>query len=176
MSCFGSLNLSERHENERVVTCPITDVSTSYTSVFGHLPGTLNRENYSVSQLLVEVSIGELIDKVTILQIKSERIKDRAKLINIHTELSLLNEVLEREVHSLGTITHLVDDLKKINEVIWDVEDSIRDLEKKQVFDEAFIKLARKVYHSNDRRAALKRDINLAMQSRIIEEKSYSQY
>lgn len=123
----------------------------------------------------VPVSWGELIDKITILEIKSERIEDAAKRANVDRELSLLRERLatapERdEVH------RLTGELKVVNLELWVIEDDIRDCERAADFGDRFVALARAVYHTNDKRAALKRALNEALGSAIVEEKSYRPY
>lgn len=123
----------------------------------------------------VPVSWGELIDKITILEIKSERIEDAAKRANVDRELSLLRERLatapERdEVH------RLTGELKAVNLELWVIEDDIRDCERAADFGDRFVVLARAVYHTNDKRAALKRALNEALGSAIVEEKSYRPY
>jgi len=116
------------------------------------------------------VSIGELVDKITILEIKSERIADPAKLANVARELTLLRATLGRVIDDAPDAIH---DLRKVNSALWDVEDDLRDLEAKGEFGDTFVELARSVYRLNDRRAALKRDINQACGSDLVEEKSY---
>lgn len=123
-------------------------------------------------EILAPISAGELIDKITILEIKAERITDAAKRANVLRELTALSAL--RDAHALGTLTALAASLKAVNETLWVVEDDLRDLEQAQRFDDRFIALARQVYVTNDRRAALKREINLAVGSAIIEEKSYA--
>jgi hypothetical protein len=130
----------------------------------------------SAGNLTVAVSPGELIDKITILEIKSERIEDPAKLANVRLELAALVTVRDREVAPSAELTGVVAELKEVNEGLWRIEDEIRDCERRQDFGPAFIALARSVYRQNDRRAALKRRINDLLCSRIIEEKSYRSY
>jgi hypothetical protein len=129
-----------------------------------------------MTDLLVPVSAGELLDKITILRIKSQRIHDAAKVANVRAELQLL----ERTWATLGTATQKVADderaLHLVNEQLWDIEDRIRDKEAVRGFDQDFIELARAVYHRNDERAAIKRRINAALGSSIVEEKSYKPY
>ena len=124
----------------------------------------------------VELSIGELIDKNSILQIKAERIIDRSKLENINKELDALMSLWKDSINSNSNIESEMNDLKAINEELWDIEDKIRDKERNQVFDEGFIELARAVYITNDKRADIKRIINSKTGSELIEEKSYSNY
>ena len=124
----------------------------------------------------VELAYGELLDKMTILQIKSERITDESKLSNVNKELNLLNELWKSDIKSSLDIVNEFSALKDINEKIWDIEDGIRDKERVKEFDQEFIELARSVYFSNDKRAEIKREINLKLGSDLLEEKSYSDY
>ena len=124
----------------------------------------------------VELSIGELIDKISILQIKAERIIDRSKLENINKELDVLMSLWKDSINSNNNLESEINDLKAINEELWDIEDKIRDKERNQVFDKGFIELARAVYITNDKRADIKRIINSKTGSELIEEKSYSAY
>ena len=124
----------------------------------------------------VEISIGEFFDKVTILEIKRERIQDADKLKNINNELDALNALLEQLPFSRDEVTNEVGELKAINEKLWVIEDDIRDKEAAKSFDQEFIELARSVYITNDRRSDVKRDINIKLGSSFIEEKSYEQY
>jgi tetratricopeptide (TPR) repeat protein len=126
------------------------------------------------SPLRVEVSAGELIDKITILEIKSERIGDTGKLENIRAELSTLVATAERCVRSSAELTALRDQLRSVNEALWTVENALRLCEQEDDFGSRFVELARSVYRHNDRRAALKRQISELLGSRIIEEKSYA--
>lgn len=129
-----------------------------------------------MTDLHVPISPGELLDKITILRIKSQRIDDAAKLTNVRLELDLL----ERTWATLGAATAQVaadeQALQAVNELLWDIEDRIRDKEAARCFDQDFIGLARAVYHRNDERAAIKKRINGALGSRIVEEKSYQPY
>jgi Family of unknown function (DUF6165) len=129
-----------------------------------------------MSLIAAPISHGELIDKVTILEIKSERIADPAKLANVRDELQLLNELWARDSASETDIAAERAELKRINEALWAIEDEIRVKEREQSFDSRFIELARAVYHTNDERAAIKRAINLKLGSRLVEEKSYQDY
>ena len=125
---------------------------------------------------MTEVQIGELIDKITILQIKKERIKDAAKLKNINAELDSLLATYKNEVPQSSEIEDLWQSLKTTNETLWVIEDDIRDKERARTFDQGFIDLARSVYYTNDERCRIKRDINMLSGSRLIEEKSYTDY
>jgi hypothetical protein len=124
----------------------------------------------------VEISIGEFFDKVTILEIKRERIQDADKLRNINNELDALNALLEQLPFSREQVADEVGELKAINEKLWVIEDDIRDKEAAKLFDQEFIELARSVYITNDRRSDVKRNINIKLGSSFIEEKSYEQY
>lgn len=128
----------------------------------------------AVSQVLVPVSVGELLDKITILQIKNERIEDPAKLENIRKELHALVETCKG--HGIAVEHPLVSELKSINEALWVIEDDIRDKERAKTFDAKFIELARAVYVTNDQRFAVKSKINREMGSAYAEEKSYKPY
>ncbi len=121
------------------------------------------------------VSWGELIDKITILEIKSERIEDAQKRANVDRELALLQGRLAL-APAHPELARLTDDLRAVNLMLWKVEDDIRDCERAGDFGPHFVTLARSVYQTNDRRAALKRDINVALASGIVEEKSYKAY
>lgn len=124
----------------------------------------------------VELSYGEMLDKITILQIKSERITDAAKVANVNKELNLLSDLWKSDKKSSIDITEEFAGLKKINEALWDIEDDIRDKERAKEFDEKFVELARAVYVTNDQRADIKRVINVKLGSDLVEEKSYSDY
>ncbi|MBV8497321.1 MAG: hypothetical protein JO361_11110 [Gammaproteobacteria bacterium] len=129
-----------------------------------------------MKDILVPVSPGELLDKITILRIKLVRLQDAAKLANVKLELSLLEQIWRE----CGATDHdlALDEraLQNVNERLWDIEDRIRDKEAHQTFDRDFIELARAVYVCNDERAAIKKRINLELGSRLVEEKSYRQY
>jgi hypothetical protein len=129
--------------------------------------------------ILVPVSPGELLDKITILRIKTARILDAAKLANVRLELDLLERTWQDSRFASAGIANVARDeraLQEVNERLWDIEDRIREKEARQIFDREFIELARAVYHSNDERAAIKKRINLALGSRLVEEKSYQVY
>jgi Family of unknown function (DUF6165) len=126
--------------------------------------------------LLIPVSAGELIDKITILRVKAERIGDAAKEANVRKELALLEEVCTRTIGDVQGLSPLTGELFAVNAALWDIEDGKRDCERRQDFGPAFIALARSVYIENDRRAAIKRQINDLTGSDIIEEKSYQPY
>lgn len=129
-----------------------------------------------MENILVPVSPGEVLDKITILEIKSERMSDPAKVANVRTELALLQETWVKAVQEDDVVRRLHDALKEINEALWEIEDDIRDKERVREFDERFIELARSVYFTNDRRSQVKKELNLHLGSQIIEEKSYQDY
>jgi hypothetical protein len=124
----------------------------------------------------IELSVGELLDKVTILQIKSERISDQLKLENINKELQVLTVLWEASPYSQSDLKENIHALKEVNEALWDIEDKIRDKERDQSFDYEFIELARSVYFTNDKRAEIKKAINTKTGSELVEEKSYKKY
>ena len=128
------------------------------------------------NELSVPVSYGELIDKITILEIKAANIRDEAKRGNVRTELELLNATWQTHPAAQTDIVAERAQLKAVNETLWDIEDRIRLKEKAQAFDAEFIELARAVYFRNDERAAFKRAINLKLGSTLVEEKSYQDY
>ncbi len=127
-------------------------------------------------ELLVPVSYGELLDKIAILQIKSERMTDPSKLANVRNELSALERTWMAHPAAGKDVAELRARLKAVNERLWVIEDDIRVKEKAQAFDAEFIRLARSVYVENDERARIKKDINLALGSTYVEEKSYEDY
>jgi hypothetical protein len=129
-----------------------------------------------VQDILVPVSPGELIDKLTILEIKAERIRDAAKLANVRHELQLLQDTWRASGHAKHDIEAQWAELRRINGELWDIEDHIRDEERAQRFEAEFIRLARAVYVTNDERARVKREINQRLGSSIVEEKSYADY
>ena len=129
-----------------------------------------------MSQISVPIAYGELIDKITILEIKSERIRDAAKLANVRVELDLLNDTWGTNPASSTDIAAERTELRRVNEALWDIEDRIRLKEKAKAFDTEFVELARSVYIRNDERAAIKRAINTKLGSTLVEEKSYQDY
>jgi hypothetical protein len=129
-----------------------------------------------MTDLHVPVSAGELLDKITILRIKSQRIPDAAKLVNVLLELDLLERTWATLGAAIGTVAADEQALQAVNEQLWDIEDRIRAKEAAGSFDQDFIELARAVYHRNDERAAIKKRINAALGSRLVEEKSYRPY
>lgn len=129
-----------------------------------------------ITTISIPVSPGEILDKLTILDIKSERISDEIKLKNICLEKDLLDDIIKRDIPASAHLSELTKTLKAINEELWDIEDDIRDCERNKNFDDQFVKLARAVYHTNDKRCEVKREINQYLGSQIIEEKSYQAY
>jgi uncharacterized protein YukE len=133
-----------------------------------------------MSEILVPVSYGELLDKIAILQIKSERMGNPAKLANVRRELSALEKTWMAHPGAAGesvdTLARLRAELKAVNERLWEIEDDIRRKEKAQAFDDEFIRLARAVYFENDTRARIKKEINTTLGSAYVEEKSYEDY
>lgn len=129
-----------------------------------------------MSLISTPISVGELLDKVTILEIKQNKIKDAEKLKNVQHELSLLESICEQEKLLSDELKKHKEALKNVNLKLWSIEDDIRIKEKKREFDDEFIQLARSVYFENDDRAAIKKQINLMTGSALIEEKSYQDY
>ncbi len=129
-----------------------------------------------MNNIQVPISPGELLDKITILQIKAERIEDAAKVANVKLELDLLSHIWNESVTVDSEIEALTKELKRINDILWNIEDHIRDEEHKKQFGERFIELARSVYVTNDDRANTKKKVNMYLNSNIVEEKSYRNY
>lgn len=129
-----------------------------------------------MSDILTPISPGELLDKLTILQIKCEQIKDAEKLANVQVERRLLQTVVDQHIPVRDDIAALAVDLLAVNQELWKIEDDIRDCERASDFNDVFVGLARSVYVTNDRRAALKKQVNQALGSAIVEEKSYADY
>ncbi|HIY71624.1 MAG TPA: hypothetical protein H9827_09165 [Candidatus Luteimonas excrementigallinarum] len=127
-------------------------------------------------EVQVPVSFGELLDKLAILQIKSERMQDAGKLANVRRELSALEKTWLAHPAAGRDVVRLRAELKAVNERLWEIEDEIRLKEKAGQFDEEFVRLARSVYFENDERARIKKEINLALGSSFVEEKSYQDY
>jgi hypothetical protein len=128
------------------------------------------------AEIKVPISPGELIDKLTILEIKSANISDAAKLANVNIELKLLQETWRNSAFANASIEAEWTLLREINKKLWDIEDLIRDKEREKKFDQEFIELARAVYFTNDERATVKKQINTKLGSKIVEEKSYAKY
>jgi len=129
-----------------------------------------------MKNITIPISPGELLDKITILEIKSAQIEDEGKLNNVKIELTMLNESWAQSSLQNDAILELKNELKKNNLALWEIEDKIRIKEANKEFDEIFITLARSVYVENDKRAATKKKINLLLGSEIVEEKSYADY
>jgi hypothetical protein len=129
-----------------------------------------------MNEIQIPISPGELLDKITIFQIKSERIDDPAKVANVRTELDMLLQVWAASVTDDAEIRGLSAEHKSVNEALWVIEDAIRDEERNKRFGERFIELARAVYVTNDERANAKKKVNLHLNSSIVEEKSYQDY
>ena len=129
-----------------------------------------------MNEILIPISPGELLDKITILQIKAERIADPVKVANVKTELDMLSKVWSESVEVDAEISALTTELKSVNHALWEIEDDIRDEERSRRFGERFIELARAVYVTNDERANAKKKVNLHLNSTIVEEKSYQDY
>jgi hypothetical protein len=132
--------------------------------------------NPPMHDILVPISPGELLDKITILRIKAARLTDAEKLRNVRTELDLLAATWRASGCAAQPLAEEERALQAVNERLWDIEDRIREKESARRFDEEFIELARAVYISNDERAAIKKRVNLRLGSRLVEEKSYSPY
>ena len=129
--------------------------------------------NTKLNQILAEISAGELLDKITILEIKKEKIKDSQKLMDINKELSSLTKTSDEKIPNKNKVDDLIQNLKQINLKLWDIEENKRLAEKNQKFDEKFIKLSRDVYKTNDARAKIKLKINEILGSNIKEVKSH---
>jgi hypothetical protein len=129
-----------------------------------------------MQEIKVPISPGELLDKITILRIKSKRMSDPAKLKNVRLELELLEATWSASDFAAGDVGAEVDALMAVNERLWVIEDDIRDKERERSFDAEFIRLARAVYVENDERAAIKKRINARLGSALVEEKSYRKY
>ncbi|HYG26264.1 MAG TPA: DUF6165 family protein [Caulobacteraceae bacterium] len=126
--------------------------------------------------IMAPISAGELVDKITILRVKAARIGDAAKEANVRKELAMLEAIAEGALPKSGDIERLTGELAEVNAALWDIEDGKRDCERRGDFGERFVQLARSVYIENDRRAAIKRAINEAAGSDLVEEKSYKPY
>jgi Family of unknown function (DUF6165) len=129
-----------------------------------------------MNEIRVPVSPGELLDKITILRIKSSRMRDASKLANVRTELEALEQLWNASPYAAVDVASDVGALLAVNERLWTIEDDIRDKERAQTFDADFVRLARAVYIENDERAAIKRRLNVRLGSSLIEEKSYAEY
>jgi len=140
------------------------------------VPGTGFSYNHDMRELMVPISPGELVDKITILEIKSERMSDATKLANVRTELELLTATWRASEFASSDVAADWKALRSVNEQLWDIEDRIRDKERDRAFDDVFIELARAVYVTNDERATVKKSINSKLGSTLVEEKSYADY
>jgi hypothetical protein len=152
------------------------ELESQLASPAPRLYGQPEAANSSENSVRVEIAPGELIDKITILEIKQAHITDPAKLQNVRKELEILNACRTTSLPPLPELESLTASLKEVNQALWDIEDEIRDCERNQDFGQTFIALARAVYKTNDKRAQLKRAINDLLGSRIVEEKSYASY
>jgi hypothetical protein len=132
--------------------------------------------NGSAQAISVAISPGELLDKISILEIKSERILDAGKLRNIQAELAALTAARDQSIPPSEEISALTRELKQVNEVIWDAEDFLRGREQAKMFEAQFIEIARSIYRNNDRRSAIKRQINDRLAAQFIEEKQHPAY
>ena len=130
--------------------------------------------NLKLNKLLAEISAGELVDKITILEIKKKKIKDQEKLAEVDKELISLNNTFQKNISQNADLNNMIKDLKEINLKLWDIEDGKREAEKNKKFDNKFIELARNVYKLNDERAKIKLKINQFLGSNIKEVKSYN--
>ena len=130
----------------------------------------------SANKIYAEISVGELLDKISILEIKQKNLKDNEKIKIVNKELESLNMTLKKDVTMTEEIQSLYQDLKKINSILWDIEDGKRDCERNKDFGDKFIELARSVYIENDNRAKIKNKINQLSGSNISEVKSYDKY
>jgi hypothetical protein len=129
-----------------------------------------------MSEIKVPISPGEMLDKITILRIKSKRMTDAQKLANVRLELRTLEETWSASAYAKTPLSSEIEALYAVNERLWVIEDDIREQERAQAFDAEFIRLARAVYFENDERAAIKRRINVKLGSAMVEEKSYAEY
>ncbi|MBT5048723.1 MAG: hypothetical protein HOM58_09470 [Rhodospirillaceae bacterium] len=130
----------------------------------------------NVPSVEIHVSPGELIDKITILEIKAELIKESGKRLTVRHELTILREIRDETIPDSVALERLTADLRMVNKKLWMIEDEIREQERNKVFDDRFVALARSVYRNNDRRASLKSDINALLGAEIAEQKSYEAY
>lgn len=121
------------------------------------------------------ISLGELVDKISILLIKQKNINDKSKILHVNKELDYLKSTLEKKIKK-EEIYNYLEQLVKINSELWKIEDDIRECERKKIFDQTFIELARSVYFTNDKRANVKSDINIKFGSELVEVKSYEKY
>jgi Family of unknown function (DUF6165) len=127
-------------------------------------------------KILAEISVGELIDKITILDLKLDHVDDPEKRTHVARERAALTSTMQRDIPPAAELSRLADQLKSVNAALWRVEDELRLCEREGRFDSEFVALARSVYHTNDRRARLKHEINQLTNSEIVEQKSYAAY
>jgi hypothetical protein len=146
------------------------------STVLKYKANTVCEDGMGKMKIKVDIAPGELIDKMTILEIKIKNIAEKNKLRNIKNEYRVLRQTYQQCIPPTEGLPRLVSELKAINEKLWVIEDDIRDCEYHKDFSQKFIKLARSVYKNNDTRAKLKREINILLNSNIIEEKSYRKY
>jgi len=164
-------NTHHKNVNNNIFATSIIFVCSLTTQALDQHPQIKQKSSISV-----EISYGELIDKITILEIKAEHIKNRSKLHNVQTELLILNNIYYHEMSLTKEVKSLKKKLKRINERLWAIEDSIRLKEQNKEFDEEFIQLARLVYITNDHRGRIKKEINEHLGSHLVEEKEYTKY
>jgi hypothetical protein len=129
-----------------------------------------------MTSVMTEISIGELIDKITILIIKMARLDDPEQLANVEAELIALRRARDEHVTPSNDLDDLTAELAVVNEELWDIENRVRSYERQNVFDDRFINQVRSIYRENDKRSAIKRRINVLTGSRLVEEKSYTKY
>ena len=127
-------------------------------------------------KILSEISVGELLDKISILEVKMEKIKDKNKKEEVKKEYEILKKIQSSSIELKGNLKELFDSLKKVNAVMWDIEDKVRICEKNKDFGEKFIELARGVYFNNDKRSRIKLEINKKLNSNLVEVKEYVDY
>jgi len=164
-------NIHHKNVSNNVPATIITFMCSLTTQALDQQPQIQQKDS-----IAVEISYGELIDKITILEIKAEHIKNRSKLHNVQTELLILNNIYYHDIPLTEEIKSLKKELKLVNERLWAIEDDIRLKEHKKEFDQAFIQLARLVYITNDRRGEIKKEINKHLGSYLVEEKEYTKY
>jgi hypothetical protein len=148
----------------------------TYDEISDYVLNELYNRQVSYRSVLAPVSYGELIDKITILEIKKSKTNNPEKLHNIEKELKALQERRDKNIPPSESLNELTKQLSVVNGLLWDIEDRVREKEREQIFDEEFIELARSVYKYNDQRAAIKREMNNLLGSEIIEEKIYEEY
>ncbi|HXA48579.1 MAG TPA: DUF6165 family protein [Burkholderiaceae bacterium] len=135
-----------------------------------------NKNVSTLNLIYAPVSVGELLDKITILEIKSTRISDATKKMNVDKELSQLRSIVDASMQLDAEAVRIVGELKEVNSLLWDIEDAIRNCERHKDFGDKFVELARSVYLQNDQRALLKKQLNELTGSELVEEKSYAAY